>query len=1192
VQFVPDRLFQQRVAQDGRVVLSYAAYQALGTLDGAIDTAAEAARRLPNCPIDHIYGIACHVCTSGVFAAFGGGMAEGGRQIRVFVSSPGDARPERSRLERVAERLNGEFQGVARLITIRWETEFYRAHDTFQAQIPESAQCDIVVAIFRGRLGTELPADFPPMPDGKPYPSGTAYEVLSAIDASKGRGLPDVYVFRFPQPPSVQLEDPNRAEIEDQWNHLKAFFECWFKTSDGQFKAAFQTFVSTDDFEAQVESLLRKWLEEKVLHGRSVVWPVNLKGSPFRGLASFGAKHAVVFFGRNRDLRRAVDKLKDAADKGCPFLLVDGGSGTGKSSLVRAGLVPRLTSSGVVPSVDAWRVAIMRPGELSGDPFAALARALFVRTEDLPGEEEGGPPALPELRASNFKSAAELTALLGHADDTALKPIVGTLAAIEHAIRATDGYDREVKAALLLVVDQLDELFDAQIAADVRTRFAKLLVLLASSGRVWIIATLRADLFERFLNQPELKQLKGDGASYDLAPPDPAELAEIVRGPAAAADLVYETDSTTGERLDERLLKDAGRPDLLPLLQFTLNRLFEARETVDHEIRLTFAAYRALGGLEGAVDKEAEAALQALGEVERARLPRLLRELAAPTQDGSAGRAGYDIRTVLLADAAYDEISAKLVRALTDARILLSTGEGSQATVRLAHARVLDSWQRAQAIVAENADFYRIRAEVEEQRRRWEAAHRSGDLLVGRGRPLAEAESVVRRFPEELPPATRDFIKRSGRRARILQTVTAAAAVLFALVAVGAALAAWQAIVARNAALVAQSQANDARRQADDRRLQAEQGIAAADEILESAGKIEELRGCLAATDRIAAGPPPTASKEFFTGRWHVAHQTSSTYMDWRADGACIFKAVTTGEQSRNLKNATCRWSFEKISDFEFVVNVDENTDLDLINKLKFRIINYNRIHNIDADYDAVRITCPTEERDFYQRELLVRQQLAKTDPGNPERARAVAGIHNRIGDALAAQGKTADALSAYRNAFGITNKLAQDQSANSDLQHDLAASHIRIGDTLAAQGKRPDALEAYRNGLAIMRRLAVDQNNVDWKHDLAVDYNKVGNLLAADRKPADALDAYQQGLTIMKNLADGQPGNAALQFELVLAFYRISRVSDPGAARTALTSALAILEPLERDHKLTDDQQTFPYFLRRDLARLSGSGK
>ena len=169
----------------------------------------------------------------------------------------------------------------------------------------------------------------------------------------------------------------------------KAFFDAWFKTPEGEFKAAFQSFASTDDFEAQAEVLLRKWLEEKVLHGRSLTWPAEIKGSPFRGLAAFGAKHAPVFFGRSRDITKAVDRLKDAAEKSCPFLLVDGASGSGKSSLVRAGLVPRLTAAGVVPSVDVWRVAVMRPAEVLGDPFAALARALLMADADLPEAEQG-----------------------------------------------------------------------------------------------------------------------------------------------------------------------------------------------------------------------------------------------------------------------------------------------------------------------------------------------------------------------------------------------------------------------------------------------------------------------------------------------------------------------------------------------------------------------------------------------------------------------------------------------------------------------------------------------------------------------------------------------------------------------------------------------------------------------------------
>jgi eukaryotic-like serine/threonine-protein kinase len=185
-------------------------------------------------------------------------------------------------------------------------------------------------------------------------------------------------------------------------------------------------------------------------------------------------------------------------------------------------------------------------------------------------------------------------------------------------------------------IDQLDELFDPQIGEDVRARFAKLLRLLVRSQRAWVIATLRADLFDRYIAEPALKELKQEGASYDLGAP---KAAEIVRGPAAAADLVYETDGATQGRLDERLLKDADRPDLLSLLQFTLNQLFAARAQVGAETRLTFAADRALGGLEGAVDKEAEAALETLGETERTQLPRLLRELVAPTREPRAPAA-------------------------------------------------------------------------------------------------------------------------------------------------------------------------------------------------------------------------------------------------------------------------------------------------------------------------------------------------------------------------------------------------------------------------------------------------------------------------------------------------------------------------------------------------------------------------
>ncbi len=227
----------------------------------------------------------------------------------------------------------------------------------------------------------------PPMPSGEPYPSGTAYEVLTAIEQSRAKGSPSVYLFRKTAAAAIPIEDEaKRTLLLDQLDRLKRFWERYVKTGEGHFKAGYQEFTNPDQFEAQLDTLLRHWLDERVLKGRAVLWPIATKGSPFRGLAAFGAKHAQVFFGRGGDITRAVDALKDAALRGAPFLLLVGSSGSGKSSLARAGLAPRLTTPGVVADVDRWRVAMMRPGENKAEPVLALARHLFDGPKDIPSE--------------------------------------------------------------------------------------------------------------------------------------------------------------------------------------------------------------------------------------------------------------------------------------------------------------------------------------------------------------------------------------------------------------------------------------------------------------------------------------------------------------------------------------------------------------------------------------------------------------------------------------------------------------------------------------------------------------------------------------------------------------------------------------------------------------------------------------
>lgn len=635
------------------------------------------------------------------------------RVVRVFVSSPGDVEHERRRVDRVAERLNGEFAGIARIETIRQQNSFYGAPADFQGRIPEADDCDVVIAIFWSRLGPELPPDFPRMPDGEPYPSATAYDVLTAIAARESKDAPDVFVFRKNEPPRAAIDDDEELEhAQAQWKRLRTFLDRRIHNPQGHTVASVRRFESADQFEGQVDALLRDWLETHVPHGRSMIWPIAIRGSPFRGLACFDVEHAPVFFGRARDVERAMDRLLDrlkaASGRGSPFLLVVGPSGAGKSSLVRAGLVPRLTAPGVAAGVDAWRVALMRPGSR---PIEALAEALLAR--GTPAAADGGAPtqALPELADGDreSKTPAALAASLRSGGEAAVHAIIRALDRIGADEQARGGFERPLRADLLLVVDPLDDLFGTDVPAADRAAFAGLLRALVASERIWVVATLRAALYEPFLREDDLKALKEWGADYNLAPPDPAQLVEIVRKPADAAGLVYETNAA-GERLDERLLRDAAGTDTLPPLQFTLQRLFIERQISGPERRLTFAAYDALGGIGSAIDRAAERALDGAGESEA--LPGLLYQLAIPVHEGST----LVVRAAPLIDAAPDAAARRLVDALVEARILLHSNERGVPIVRVAHQRVLESWRRAREIVTGNFAVFRVRDEAEDRR--------------------------------------------------------------------------------------------------------------------------------------------------------------------------------------------------------------------------------------------------------------------------------------------------------------------------------------------------------------------------------------------------------------------------------------------------------------------------------------------
>ena len=1110
--------------------------------------------------------------------------------FKLFVSSPGDVMVERRRVENVVSRLNGEFADVARLQAIRWETEFYQAFSTFQAQIPRSTDCDLVIGILRWRLGSELPPDFEEkLPDGRPFPSGTAYEILTAIEKrQKGSKLPDIYVFRFEgSSPSVALEDPNRSRIEHDWQVLKGFFQEWFLTDRGYFKAAFNSYSSEDDFEAQLEKLLRKWVADKVAGGRVVRWPIEVKGSPFRGLAAFGAKHAPVFFGRSHDTTRAVDLWREVGGRGSPYLLVVGASGSGKSSLARAGLISRLTTPGVIRGVDAWRVAVMRPGDSTAGHFTALATALMQDEATLPKEEEGRGPALPEIGQGDSRTPAELAAVLHHADAAAaIKPILNALSRVGAGEHDRARYSREVRCDLMLLIDQLEELFAASVSEAERTAFIDLVAALVGTGRIWVAATLRADFYARMLDQPALKKLKELGATYDLAPPGPVELAEIVRGPAQAAALVFETDAATGEGLDERLLRDADRPDMLPLVQLALSRVFEGREAVGGEIRLPLKVYESLGGLKGIVNEAGETALASLGEAEKARLPRLLRQLAVPAhdQDATGGKGALTIRAVSLAQAAPDEAARKLLDALVTARLLTTSGIEADARVRLAHQRVLEDWSRVRTIVADSADFYRIRADLEESRRKWETGKRRGELLA-RGLPLAEAESVVGKYGDELTPEVLAYVRASRQRANRAQIIGWGVAAVFFLLAIGAGVAAKVAVDQQAAAEAARAQAEQQTQRADRNFAAAEQTVNTlvfdiAQGLRNVVGmRVDTIRRILETVQKAIDELTQTAPDDprLLHSRSVMFNKFVDTYLaagDLKDAGAAAAQSLDTARKlaAQEPNNAQAQSgvavSLDGLGDVKLQAGDQAGAvaayqeSLDIARKLATQdpgearaqrdlLMSLDRLGHVElqaGDQEAALAA--------YQESLAIARKLAAQDPGDAQAQHDVSVILETLGDVKLQAGDLAGALTAYQESLTIARKLAAQDPGDAQAQRDVSLSLKKLGDARVQGGDLAGALAAYQESLDIDRKLAAqDQSNAQAQRAVSVSLDRLGDVELQAGDQAAALTAYQESLDIDRKLAAQDPGDAQAQRDLSVELEKLGDVKLGGGH---LTEALA----------------------------------
>lgn len=414
--------------------------------------------------------------------------------------------------------------------------------------------------------------------------------------------------------------------------------------------------------------------------------------NPYKGLRAFQQADAADFFGRADMIQRVLARLQEDVVEN-NFLAVIGPSGSGKSSLVKAGVLPALRH-GELPGSENWFYAEMVPGEI---PLEEMGAALLsVSTSPLPGVV-----------------------------DTLREHVDGLARGVYQALPSTD-------SKLLLMIDQFEELFTQVERESDRQQFLDLILnaVNAEDSPIIIIATLRADFYDRPLMYQGFGELIRARTELVL-PLNDDELAETIKGPADNVGAVLE------EGLIETIMADVReQPGALPLLQYALTELFERREGA----LLTIAAYQDIGGTLGALAKRAEEVYRRFKEDGQNMARQMFLRLVT-LGEGQEDTRRRILQTELLTLGDRDVVEDVIDRF---GRYRLLTFDRDDATrsptVEVAHEALIRRWERLREWLMESRNDVRLERELLNAAHEWELANKDKSYLMAGNRLLTFEE--------------------------------------------------------------------------------------------------------------------------------------------------------------------------------------------------------------------------------------------------------------------------------------------------------------------------------------------------------------------------------------------------------------------------------------------------------------------
>ncbi|WP_203701575.1 WD40 repeat domain-containing protein [Asanoa iriomotensis] len=480
---------------------------------------------------------------------------------------------------------------------------------------------------------------------------------------------------------------------------------------------------------------------------------------PYQGLTSFQPEQAEWFFGRST----LVDRLLNRVER-MPLSCLVGASGSGKSSLLRAGLLGTVAADR--RATQRWRTMLMTPTE---HPLEALS--------------------------------AEVAKLSGQDIEQVREALAKDPAVLDIAVRSTlaEGHPQ---TRALLVVDQFEEIFTLCADEDERRTFIEAL-LDATHGadrRTTVMLGVRADFLAHLMRYAELTEALGDEGHLMVGPVTADDLREIVTRPAAQVGMGVDSDLLT------TVLADAsGEAGALPLVSHALLETWQRRTGPT----LTLSAYHASGGVRGAVAQTAERVYAELGAAEQRAARRIFLRLTA-LGDGTEDTRRPVARTEL-EGVADEPVTIKVLDELAAARLVV-LGDG---TVAVAHEALISAWPRLHRWLTDDRESLLVHRRLTDAAHTWTSLHGDPGALY-RGAQLVAARMFADDHRDELNQHERDFLRASNalaeaeqdgarRQARLLKRLVAGVSVLLVLALLGGAVAVRQRQDAREQQVVALS---------------------------------------------------------------------------------------------------------------------------------------------------------------------------------------------------------------------------------------------------------------------------------------------------------------------------------------------------------------------------------------------------